>query len=54
MDPVKEKLWSDLREVIAETARALHLAPARPPETFCASADAQSDNDAGLCYFHLN
>jgi len=53
MDPVKRKLWSDLLEVFSgfwprsEAGRA-------EPETFCASADAQSGNDAGLCYFHLN
>jgi hypothetical protein len=54
MDPVKKKLWSDLREVLAELAKALHLAPRRPPKAFCASAGAQSGDDAGLCYFHLN
>lgn len=54
MDPVKKKLWSDLREVLAELARTLHLMRRRPPQTFCASADERSGNDAGLCYFHLN
>jgi hypothetical protein len=54
MDPVKKKLWSDLREVLAELARACHLAPAHRPKTFCASAAERSGNDAGLCYFHLN
>ncbi len=54
MDPIKQKLWSDLREVLADWARAWHLAPARGPEAFCASADDRSGNDAGLCYFHLN
>jgi hypothetical protein len=54
MDPVKQKLWSDLREVLAELMRFCHLARARDPEAFCASADERSGNDAGLCYFHLN
>lgn len=25
MDPIKQKLWADLREVLAEIARAWHL-----------------------------
>jgi hypothetical protein len=54
VDPVKQKLWSDLREVLAEVALALHFGRAPRTEAFCASADEQSDNDAGLCYFHLN
>ncbi len=54
MDPIKQKLWSDLREVLAEVALALHPGRAPRAETFCASSEQQSDNDAGLCYFHLN
>ena len=54
MDPVKQKLWSDLREVLADVALALFVRRAPRAEAFCASADEQSDNDAGLCYFHLN
>ena len=54
MDPVKQKLWSDLRELLAEVASALRGGRAPRPVAFCASADEQSDNDAGLCYFHLN
>lgn len=54
MDPIRKKLWSDLREVLAELGRACHVVPPVSAETFCASSDAGSGNDAGLCYFHLN
>ena len=51
MDPVKKKLLADLWFVLRDLFRSRVTGGAAP---FCASAPAQTPNDAGLCYFHLN
>lgn len=51
MDPVKRKSLADLWFALRELIRGR---PSGGGASFCASAPAQTPNDAGLCYFHLN
>jgi hypothetical protein len=68
MQPILHKLMSDAGILLTDFWRACrHLPPSGENErlphlfragessrTFCASAEGQSRNDDGLCYFHLN
>lgn len=53
MDPIKQKLWADLREVLHDLWLACRP-QANSSGPLYASAPEKSGDDASLCYFHLN
>lgn len=54
METRKQTLWHTFVGLLAAAWRSLHPSSDERGGSFCASAPAQTPNDAGLCYFHLN